>query len=276
MIPHVKNSSLRVANSSRYEFEEDSHITYRELFEKLESDIAEIDKHLLEVQTRSSTKTSALTNPTVEYLKASQEYLRALLQKYRKQLNLQSALRWANESLDELRGSSYYGFEYAKRRSDKAIADVKKAEQEFSESLPDVLAAVTKLKDARSRVKSLYPEDSLIAVGQLEMVAAKNSSKPARTARREESSVRLRARLSGENLLFQNLCTAMFKWPPRVPRGAISHKRFRRYQSLICRNSTDRALYGDNPVSTIPPIAVFGTRRRITFKNGRVSANRTS
>ena len=214
MIPHVKNSSLRVANSSRYEFEEDSHITYKELFEKLESDIAEIDKHLLEVQTRSSTKTSALTNPTVEYLKASQEYLRALLQKYRKQLNLQSALRWANESLDELRGSSYYGFEYAKRRSDKAIADVKKAEQEFSESLPDVLAAVTKLKDARSRVKSLYPEDALIAVGQLEMVAAKNSSKPARTARREESSVP-QSRLRSSVLSVISAPARSLPWPDR-------------------------------------------------------------
>src|SRR5215470_7062569 len=88
LVPHVKNSSLRVVNSTRYETDGGSLISAKELFEKLESDIAEIDKQLLEVQTLSSPKTSSITDPTVEYLKASQECLRALLQKYRKFLAL--------------------------------------------------------------------------------------------------------------------------------------------------------------------------------------------
>ena len=56
VVPHVKNTSLRLANVLRYEtksgeMKTTANITYNELFEKIESDIIEVDKKILEIQT---------------------------------------------------------------------------------------------------------------------------------------------------------------------------------------------------------------------------------
>ena len=178
LVPHVKNASLRVANSARYETEESSRITYKELFEKFESDISEVDKRLIDIQSLSSPKTSQVTDPTVTYLKASQEYLRALLQKNRKQLAVSIAVNWANKSLDELRASSSYGFDFAMHSSDNAIKSVGDAEREYNASIPELVASVTKLKESREGVRNLFPEDALIPVSQLNAVIQKNLSEP--------------------------------------------------------------------------------------------------
>jgi hypothetical protein len=94
----------------RYESEGASKITFKEFFEKVESDIGEIDQRLLEVQTLSSESTKEVTDPTVHYLKASQVYSRALLTKYRKKLALSSAMDRSERQTAELRSSSGYGF----------------------------------------------------------------------------------------------------------------------------------------------------------------------
>lgn len=188
LAPHVKNASLRVSNSARYETEEKTNITFKELFEKLEADIAEIDKRLIDIQSLSSPKTAAVTDPTVAYLRASQASLRALLQKYRKWLALTSAINWAQRSVDELRASTSYGFEFAKHSSDKAIRQVGQAEKEYNASLPDLLTAVNKLAAARSQVKPHFTEDALIPAAQLEAVAKKNSPKSAEPAEATRSA----------------------------------------------------------------------------------------
>lgn len=175
--PHVKNASLRVANSARYETDPDSNITFKELFQKLEADIAEVDKQLIEVQTLSNPKTAAHAEPAVAYLKAAQEYLRAMLLKDRKTLALSSASRWANRQLDEYRDASGYSVEYASKAADKAIEEFREAEREFNATIPALLAAAKKLKEARRPLTKLLPGDALIVESQIDAVIAKNSPK---------------------------------------------------------------------------------------------------
>lgn len=175
--PHIKNTSLRVANSARYEIESDAKITYKELFEKLESDITEIDKRLIDVQTLASPKTATLTDPAINYLKASQEYLRALLQKYRKGLALSSARGWAQKMIEEYNASSGYGADFAKRGAEKAIKEYGEAEKEFNAAIPELRAITQKLKEARIAAGKNLPDDALIQVAQLDAVIANNAQK---------------------------------------------------------------------------------------------------
>jgi hypothetical protein len=80
----VKNASIHVNNSSNYETETDTNITFGELLKRLESDISEVDNQLIEVQKIATPKTKELTDPVIEYLKLAQEYLRTILQFNRK------------------------------------------------------------------------------------------------------------------------------------------------------------------------------------------------
>lgn len=175
--PHVKNASLRVANSARYETEADAKITYKELFEKLEIDIAEIDKRLIDVQTLASPKTVTLTDPIINYLKASQGFLRALLQKYRKSLALSSAREWTQKMIDEYRTSSGYGVDFAKRTADKAIKEHSEAEKEFNATIPELRVATEKLKEARTTIGKSLPDDALLQMAQLDAIIANNATK---------------------------------------------------------------------------------------------------
>ena len=51
ILPPVKNSSLHLMNVVRYEIDDGTNISFKELFDKLEANIAEIDKRIIEVQT---------------------------------------------------------------------------------------------------------------------------------------------------------------------------------------------------------------------------------
>ena len=182
--PHVKNTSLRVANSARHETESDSKITYKELFEKLESDISEVDKRLIEVQTLASPKSAKYTDPAIEYLKATQVYLRAMLQKYRKALKLSIAIDWSQQQLDELRDSTSYSYEYAIRSFNKAGKDRDEAMKEyFQEAIPELKVAAKKLKLARAAVSQIYPQDALVPVEQIDAIIAMNTESAASAAK---------------------------------------------------------------------------------------------
>jgi len=177
--PHLKNISLRVANATRYETEAGTNITFKELFEKVEADIAEVDKRLIEIQTIASPKTAKLTDPVITYLKISQEYLRALLQKYRMTMKANSAMHWSDKAIDDLRNSSGYGFDFAKRSAEKALEELKDAGKEYEDSKVGLRAATLKLKETRAAIATILPEESLIPVIQLDAVIAKYTPKPA-------------------------------------------------------------------------------------------------
>jgi hypothetical protein len=172
--PLVKNVSLNLANAVRYETEKETKITYKELFEKLESDVSEIDKRIIDVQTIATNDNKAVTDPVLAYLKGSQELLRALLNKYRKQLGVSLAREWAKSAVDELD----YSREYTIKPYQKAVNDLEKAVTEYDEAITDVLGAGRKMKDARAKVAPFVRSDALIEVSLLEAIAKNNEKKP--------------------------------------------------------------------------------------------------
>jgi hypothetical protein len=174
LTPHVKNASIRVLNSTRFETDSDSKATFREVFERLETDIAEIEKHLIEAQTLATPKTAPIAEPSVRYMKASQEYLRALLQKFRRALKHSSASDRTEEALADLRSSRGYGFEYAKKRTDKALEELRKAEYEYNAASKELAATASALIESSKALQGTLASDALVPIGALQAVIDKN------------------------------------------------------------------------------------------------------
>ncbi|MGE0113098.1 hypothetical protein [Aquabacterium sp.] len=95
--PHLKNTSIRVAGEIDYMLASNSKITYKELLEKLEEDISEMDKRSLEIQTVASERNKEISLLAVEYVKASQVLSRSFLNHARK------ALAMTRDGLQNLR-----------------------------------------------------------------------------------------------------------------------------------------------------------------------------
>ncbi len=171
--PHIKNTSLRLTNDLRYETEEGTKITYKELFEKLESDIAEIDKRILDVQTIATPKNKEVTDPVIAYLKGGQELLRTLLLKFRKELAVRSATTIIERSLDDLRNANHYSFEYTKKAADRALNDLKKADAEYKEAKSDIRNAANNMKKIHAKLPTNIPRDALADPSIFEVIAKK-------------------------------------------------------------------------------------------------------
>lgn len=178
LVPHIKNASLRLTNTIHYETDKNTKITYKELFEKIESDISELDKRMLEVQTLATPKTSETTDPAVAYLKSSQELLRALLQKYQKSFALNNAMSWTQKQLDEYRTSSGYSVEYAKHSLDKAIKDFHEAEQEMNAAIPGIITSAKRLKEVRNQLARTFSVDVLVPETELDKLVQTNTPLP--------------------------------------------------------------------------------------------------
>ena len=161
----------------RYETEDGTKITFKELFEKLESDVMEIDKRILEVQTIATPSNKDTIDPVLAYMNGSQVLLRALLMKYRKKLALSNAMDWSDKAIDDLRTASYYGRDYALKASDKAIKDLEKAVDEYKESVTDVLSAAKNMKETYAKISHSLPADSLIDPAIIDAVTRKNEPK---------------------------------------------------------------------------------------------------
>jgi hypothetical protein len=174
--PPIKNTSLRVANVATYETSEESKITFKELFDKLELDIGEIDKRILEVQTIASPSQKSVADLAVGYMRSSQDLLRTLLAKYRRSLSLDSASERAHRAAEEAFSSSGELFHYKVEAFEKAGKERTKAAAELSESVSDVLSSVKTLRGALARVATVanLRSDVLIDPAILEVIAKKN------------------------------------------------------------------------------------------------------
>lgn len=168
--PHVKNTSLRLMNASRYETEDHAKITYKELFDKLESDISEIDKRILEVQMIATPANKEVTDPVIGYMAGSQEFLRGLLAKYRTHMAYRNASDGIDRAIKGLGSSTNDEFEYAKKEFVTAIAESDKAVSDF-------IVSVDKLKDTLALAAAVLPSDSFIDPSILDAIAKKNAPK---------------------------------------------------------------------------------------------------
>ena len=178
VVPDVKNTSIRVKNILTYETESGSKITYKELIEKLEAYISEIDKKILETETASTSSTKEKINVILSYLKGCQELLRAQLAKNRNELVVTSSLQWADKAVDLYKGAGYYENDYARKTADEAIKDMNKAFSEYYEARTELSATSRKLSELLPKVAAVVPQENLIDKSTLEIVAKKNEEKP--------------------------------------------------------------------------------------------------
>lgn len=167
--PHIKNTSLRVSNALGYETES-SKITYKELLEKLEADIAEIDKRLLEVQTLSTGGTKEKISVVVSYLKGSLDLIRAQLMMNRKLLAYKSSVTLAGKVIDLYQETSYYGREFALRTMNNAVKDMEKERVEAKEAAAAFLGSAKKLTELRAKTAEVIPSENLIESALLEKI----------------------------------------------------------------------------------------------------------
>ncbi len=169
--PHIKNVSLRLTNDL-YVWTKETKITYKELFEKLESDIAEIDKQIVDVQTIATATNMKITDSAVAYLRVSQELLRSLLFRDRKSLDLKSATtrvdrtredRQRNVPIDRINDSF--------QDTEKAINDLLNAQKEYDKANLDSLNAINNLIEAHAKLDGRIPSDAVADPAILESLA---------------------------------------------------------------------------------------------------------
>lgn len=172
--PAVKNASIRVTNASKLETEK-TNITFKELFDRLDADTAEIEKRSIDVQSIATKENAELTDPVVEYLRHCQEFSRAYSMKYRKAFAFSNALDRVTDAIDDARTSNSYGYEYAAKRRDKAMEEMKKASSEAKKADEDFVAATRQLKDSRVKLAALLPDDALVPLAQLDSLVEKKA-----------------------------------------------------------------------------------------------------
>lgn len=168
--PAIKNTSLRLSNSLNFETNKAS-ITYKELFSKIEADIAEIDKHILTVQSASTDYTKEEMNKIIEYISASQIVLRSQLQVARKRLSVsissditERAIKAASKEnlspMVEIRLIDYA--REAHEAQGKELAELRTSGKELYECLLDFI-------DSKNKVAFL-PDNILVSKPLLEKV----------------------------------------------------------------------------------------------------------
>jgi hypothetical protein len=172
--PAVKNASIRVLNSSKFETEKTS-VTFKELFDRLEADTAEIEKRNIDVQSLANKDNADITEPAVAYMRDCQEFSRTLSMKYRKTLAFSNAVDRLNDVLGEPMPSSDYGFELRKNRRDKAMEEMNTASAEARAAAIALVAATKRLKETRTRAAPIFPDDALVSTAQLDAVIKTNS-----------------------------------------------------------------------------------------------------
>lgn len=175
--PLVKNASVRVTNELRFETES-SKITFKELFEKLEADIVEIDKKIIEVQSLSNPKNKEKIDIIAAYLQGCQELLRVVLLKNRKDLKFTSAVEWSNKTIESIKSAtSSFGIEYAAKTAKEAVKDIEEADKERAQANLDFITSVIKLEELYNNTLQVMPIDTLVDITILEKCVSLNKSK---------------------------------------------------------------------------------------------------
>ena len=189
IIPLVKNVSLRLANAARYETEKDTGITYKELFEKLESDVSEIDKRILEIQTIASPNNKEVTDPVLGYLNGSQKLIRALSLKYRNQLALNSAHYRTDSAIAALQSVIDNPSDFVLMEAKSAVKDNEETEAKYNEAKSGVLNAAIAMKVAYAKAIISMPSDALAAPAFFEEVIQNNEVKQMENQRPADQTV---------------------------------------------------------------------------------------
>lgn len=146
-------------------------MTFGQVFQKLEADISEIDKKILEIQSVSNSKTQCKSEPVIAYLQGGQEMLRAMLSLYRKRLAYQSAKEAVDNAIKDISESTEsYELKFVSKRADEAMAEMKKAGEELTKAISDLLESAKKMITLRSKEALVIGEDALVSVADFKSV----------------------------------------------------------------------------------------------------------
>jgi hypothetical protein len=173
--PLVQNVTLRTSNDINYDVEP-SKITYKELFEKLDKDLSEIESKKIDLQTISSTFDEQELEASLNYMKSCQGLLRALESRYYKQLAYSTALETEEKALTFYSSAGYYGRYYTYKTYKDAVEDVKKKEAEYNESMDDVSKAIVAMGPARTGISKFVSDKSIVEDRLLTKLSIKNFS----------------------------------------------------------------------------------------------------
>lgn len=169
LTPHAKNASIRVTNA--LQSESGAHVTFRELFERTDSDLQEIEKRILDVQTMTTPDKEARSAPVVAYMKATQALLRAQAGKYRKLMEYTSALKSADRMSSEFWNSPGYN-QYLSRASSQARDEATKAKSEYLAAIQDASAALGRFSEVMHGISTSVGAGDLVPESVLRAASA--------------------------------------------------------------------------------------------------------
>lgn len=169
--PHVKNTSIRVENAAKLLTDSPGSMTYKELFAKMEADVAEIDKRVIEVQSLTTSRSQAVGDAAVEYMQASQEFLRHITARYQAKLTYSNKIDWAEKSIQRIRSASYYESDYVRKAANDAITEATKAGEEQIAAMRRLAAKASALVEVREKAAVMLPGDMLVPASALSAVA---------------------------------------------------------------------------------------------------------
>lgn len=157
--PKIKNTSIRVNNAHDMVANPESKATYMECFERLESDIKEIDKNIIDVQSVSTSSNALVTTPAVEYMKACNSLVRSMLAEVRSRLAYVNA---DDRSKDAERRRNSYNFDlYGEYKN--SIPELNKARKKHNDAVNDLRETANKLIPIFTEVSAIFSRDALIS-----------------------------------------------------------------------------------------------------------------
>jgi len=160
--PMVKSVSLRVGNMIAANTDPNSAMTFKEMFDKLEADIREVDNQILAVQTIETDGNMEITRPAIEYMKAGQDLLRQALNLSRKQLAKKTAEKWADSQVEEARTADGYSRDFAAKSARKAIKDWEKAMEEHKAAMTEARETANRFTAQIAKARGTFPAHAII------------------------------------------------------------------------------------------------------------------
>lgn len=176
--PNVKNVSIRIDNSVSMYLEEDTKITWKECFEKLESNISEVDKQAIEIQSKTENKNNIHSVVALDYIRQSQIFFRSLNDCLKKMMRASSSIERFKRSTSRIESRNPYLYEYEKKNSDEAAFEMNKALNDAKKARKDLGPVAGKLIDVYQKANGIFSVDILFDLDKIKRMKEQAESEP--------------------------------------------------------------------------------------------------
>lgn len=159
LAPYMKNASIRLDRIFR--IEEEKGVTYREVLDRCESDLKELDQKLIELQTLSPSPAKEETAFSIQYLQEAKSLVRRFEAVSRKELQSNTAIESFRSLAREHWNSENYSA-WAMRSLDRSKDEADKAVKEQIEAYDDLSQEVRQFKNLVRNRPSGIAEETLV------------------------------------------------------------------------------------------------------------------